>query len=206
MANADVTFANKADIQATDSADSYLVTGNVEFVTSGAAAGAAWARLKQNATVTTNVKNSEIKSTKNDSAATVSADSAINVNELLVSIGVSTKNGGSLVGTWGSTAFDTSVKTTVDSSVITADSIKVQAQDIIKNNNKGGSGNYGTYLGVGANVITSEIRNRVHTDVLNSTLTAKKTLDVKAVELRDISDKVYTVSGSGGAGAWTVSA
>ena len=52
---------------------------------------------------------------------------------------------------------------------------------------------------MGANVITSEIRNRVHTDVLNSTLTAKKTLDVKAVELRDISDKVYTVSGSGGA-------
>ena len=199
VSNADITFDDKADIKATDSADSYLVTGNVEFVSSGAAVGASWGRLKQNATVTTDVKNSTITSTKTDSAATVSADSAINVNELLVSIGVSTKNGGSLVGTWGSTAFDTSVKTTVDSSVITADSIKVQAQDIIKNNNKGGSGNYGTYLGVGANVITSEIRNRVHTDVLNSTLTAKKTLDVKAVELRDISDKVYNVGFSGGA-------
>ena len=198
VANADVTFANKADIQATDSADSYLVTGNVEFVTSGAAAGAAWARLKQNATVTTDVKNSEIKSTKNDSAATVSADSAINVDEFLVYIGVSTKNGGSLVGTWGSTAFDTSVKTTVDSSVITADSIKVQAQDIIKNNNIGGSGNYGRYVGVGANVITSEIRNRVHTDVLNSRLTAKKTIDVNAIEQRDIADKVYNLSLSGG--------
>ncbi|MDY6290423.1 MAG: leukotoxin LktA family filamentous adhesin, partial [Succiniclasticum sp.] len=199
VSNTDITFDDKADLKAADSADSYLVTGNVEFVSSGAAVGASWGRLKQNATVTTDVKNSTITSTKTDSAATVSADSAINVNELLVSIGFSYKNGGSLVGTWGSTAFDTSVKTTVDSSVITADSIKVQAQDIITNNNKGGSGNYGTYLGVGANVITSEIRNRVHTDVLNSTLTAKQALDVKAVELRDISDKVYTVSGSGGA-------
>ena len=199
VSNADITFEDKADIKATDSADSYLVTGNVEFVSSGAAVGASWGRLKQNATVTTDVKNSTITSTKTDSAATVSADSAINVDELLVSIGVSTKNGGSLVGTWGSTAFDTSVKTTVDSSAITADTIRIQSQDTIKNKNIGGSGNYGTYLGVGANVITSEIRNRVHTDVLNSTLTAKKTLDVKAVELRDISDKVYTVSGSGGA-------
>ncbi|MBR1662501.1 MAG: leukotoxin LktA family filamentous adhesin, partial [Acidaminococcaceae bacterium] len=199
VSNADITFDDKADIKATDSADSYLVTGNVEFVSSGAAVGASWGRLKQNATVTTDVKNSTITSTKTDSAATVSADSAINVDELLVSVGFSAKNGGSLVGTWGSTAFDTSVKTTVDSSAITADTIRIQSQDTIKNKNIGGSGNYGTYLGVGANVITSEIRNRVHTDVLNSTLTAKQALDVKAVELRDISDKVYTVSGSGGA-------
>ena len=154
VSNADITFEDKADIKATDSADSYLVTGNVEFVSSGAAVGASWGRLKQNATVTTDVKNSTITSTKTDSAATVSADSAINVDELLVSVGFSTKNGGSLVGTWGSTAFDTSVKTTVDSSAITADTIRIQSQDTIKNKNIGGSGNYGTYLGVGANVIT----------------------------------------------------
>ena len=198
VANADITFANKADIQATDSADSYLVTGNVEFVSSGAAVGASWGRLKQNATVTTDVKNSEIKSAKNNSAVSVTADSAINVNELLVSIGISAKNGGSLVGTWGSTAFDTSVKTTVDSSSITADTIRIQSQDTIKNKNIGGSANYGTYLGVGANVITSNIRNRVHTDVLNSTLTAKKTIDVNAIEQRDIADKLYNLSLSGG--------